>query len=352
MTPDQQFNRLVKVTSCIFIFVFIYFLFADLKMPMTTQAMSTRLVTKVAPQVSGRVVKVNVKNNQVVHKGDPLFEIDQEPYLLAVQDAHLALEKAKQTNQELDASIEAARAQVKASEATSSQKNKEAARMDSFYASKGVSRQEKDAADSAAASARANLLSAKAQLRQLEVTRGEKGANNLSLRVAQNNLKQAKLNLAYTQVTARTDGQISNLQLDVGGYVSAGQSSLALIANQMDVIADFREKALRGVKAGDKAYVTFDGHPGVLYIAQVTSIDAGVSSGQFDANGVLATPSASDRWVRDAQRLRIHFALDTQPVPAFAAGSLASVQLVPENPILAWLAHFQIKLISVLHYIY
>ncbi|MGB2078694.1 MAG: HlyD family secretion protein [Vibrio sp.] len=352
MTPDQQFTRLVKVVSLIFVFCFLYFLFADLKLPMTTQSMATRMVTKVAPRVSGRVVAVHVQNNQQVKQGDVLFEIDDSTYQLAVEEAQLNLEMAQQVNDKLDASIAAAKAQVSAYLAQSQQKYREAQRMDTLYSKRGVSKQQKDAADSAAQTAHANVLAAKADLHALEVSRGEKGENNLSLRQAKNQLKQAKLNLAFTQVKASTDGMVSNLQLEQGGYASAGQASLALIDNQMEVIADFREKALRDIHTGHKAYVAFDGDPGALYAAKVTSIDAGVSTGQFDANGVLATPQSSDRWVRDAQRLRIHFALEDSEVKPLASGARATVQLVPDNPVLAFFARVQIRLVSILHYIY
>lgn len=352
MSPDQQFTRLIKLVSVSFIICFLYFMFADLKMPMTTQSMATRLVTKISPRVSGRIVEVYVQNNQRVKKGDVLFKIDDSNYQLAEQEAQLNLEKARQTNDQLDASIAAAKAQVNALLATSHQKDREAHRMDTIYIKHGVSRQDKDAADSAALTARANVLAAKAQLKELEVARGEMTENNLSVRQAKNKLEQAKLNLRYTQVKALNDGFVSNLQLDVGGYASVGQPSLALISDKLDVIADFREKALRDITHGHRAYVSFDGLPGVIYEAQAVSIDAGVSSGQFNADGVLATPEVSDRWVRDAQRLRIHFQLQHQPDKTFASGARATVQLVPENSILAFLAKVQIKVISLLHFIY
>jgi len=56
--------------------------------------------------------------------------------------------------------------------------------------------------------------------------------------------------------------------------------------------------------------------------------------------------------VRDAQRLRLHLALDHQVVNTLPAGARATVQLVPNNVALGFLAKVQIKLISVLHYIY
>ena len=76
-----------------------------------------------------------------------------------------------------------------------------------------------------------------------------------------------------------------------------------------------------------------------------------MSAGQFDANGRLAAPVESDRWVRDAQRMRLHLELDDLP-SHLPAGARATVQLLPDNPLTAMLARAQIHLLSLLHYVY
>ncbi|MFH0258790.1 HlyD family secretion protein [Vibrio rumoiensis] len=352
MSPDQQFARLVRVAMFGFAFIFIYFLIADLKMPVTTESMATRSIVKVAPQVSGRIEHVNVHNNQMVKKGDVLFEIDSSPFQLAVDEARLSLEQAKQNNQELDAALEAAEANVHASESISEQRNREANRMVNLLKNHGVSQQERDQAVSNARSARANLLAAKAELEKIKVTRGLGGEDNLSIRQAQNHLKQAELNLSYTRVVAENDGLITNLHLQEGSFKNAGSPALALVSPKVDIIADFREKNIAYTQQGDHAIVAFDGRPGQLFDAIVESIDAGVSSGQFDANGQLATPTSSDRWVRDAQRLRLHLKLVNPLEFPAAAGARTTVQLLPDNHFFALLAKVQIKFISLLHYVY
>ncbi|MCQ8156438.1 HlyD family secretion protein, partial [Vibrio parahaemolyticus] len=78
---------------------------------------------------------------------------------------------------------------------------------------------------------------------------------------------------------------------------------ISLVSEQADIIADFREKSLRNLNRDSRALVAFDSLPGEDFEARITSLDAGVSSGQYDADGRLATPTDSNRWVRDAQRL-------------------------------------------------
>ncbi|MCL1091724.1 HlyD family secretion protein [Shewanella profunda] len=352
MTPDQQFARLVKLAMLGFVLVFGYFMFADTVMPLTPQAMATRVVTKVTPQISGKIQTIAVTNNQAVAKGDLLFQVDPAPYELAVSQAQLTLEQARQDNAELDASLLAAKADLNASKVTALQKRSEAKRLDALYATHGVSQQQRDQADSDAAAAEANLLAANARLDKLKVSRGAYGEGNLKVRQAQNSLEQAELNLSYTQIRADQDGIVTNLQLEVGSFAAVGQPLLALVSDKVDIIADFREKSLRGINASSTALIAFDGEPGRLYRAQVSSVDAGVSAGQFDANGRLAAPQESDRWVRDAQRLRLHLVLDNNAMNSLPSGARATVQLLPDNSLLGLLANVQIKVISLLHYIY
>ncbi|MCE9685748.1 HlyD family secretion protein [Shewanella sp. AS16] len=352
MTPDQHFSRLVKSAMLGFALVFGYFLFADTAMPLTPQAMATRVVTKVTPQVSGKILAIGVANNQSVTKGELLFQIDPAPFELALEQAKLALEQARQDNAELDAALLAAEAEVKANTSIAAQKRSEAKRLNALFASHGVSQQLRDQADSDAASAHAQLLAAKARVDKLRVSRGSEGEGNLKLRQAGNMLAKAQLNLSYTKVRADQDGIVTNLQLEVGSFATQGQPLLALVSDKLDIIADFREKSLRNLAADSRALIAFDSEPGRLYPAGVISQDAGVSAGQFDANGRLASPVESDRWVRDAQRLRLHLQLEQGLDHRLPAGARATVQLLPDNSVTRALAWAQIKAISLLHYIY
>ncbi|CAM3574481.1 Multidrug resistance protein MdtN [Vibrio aerogenes CECT 7868] len=352
MTPDQKFARWVKYTCAVFAILFVYFIFADMAVPLTPQSMATRIVTKVAPRLDGQIIQVNVRNNQTVHQGDILFELDPAQYQLAVEQAQLNLDKAIQDFQQLNVQIEASESDVKALLASARQKQREAKRMKRLFAHKSVSQKEQDDAVSAATVAQANLEAAQARLKELVVRRGEDKTENIQIRVAKNRLQQARLNLSYTRVRAKHDGVVTNLQLKNGSMAKAGSPVIALVDTHFDVIADFREKSLRNFPANSKALVTFDGEPGKVYPGVIGDVDAGVSSGQFDANGSLATPTTSNRWVRDAQRLRVHIRLDNPLVQHLAAGSRATVQLVPDNQLLTWLARGQIYFLSLLHYIY
>ncbi|NQC38715.1 HlyD family secretion protein, partial [Pseudomonas aeruginosa] len=128
MTPDQRFARWVQVAIAVFVLLFVYFLVADLWMPLTPQAQLTRPVVRVAPRVSGQVAEVLVSNNGHVQPGEVLFRLDPEPFRLAVRQAELALEEAERTNRELDAAIASAKADLLAARSSAGELDSEARR--------------------------------------------------------------------------------------------------------------------------------------------------------------------------------------------------------------------------------
>mgnify|MGYP002136460635 CR=1 FL=1 len=127
----------------------------------------------------------------------------------------------------------------------------------------------------------------------------------------------------------------------------------ALVDDRIDIVADFREKSLRHTAVNTDAAVVFDALPGQVFPAHVTSSDAGILAGQEAVNGQLSQPEQSTRWVRDAQRMRIHVALDQPLAKPLPTGARATVQLYnSEGPFARTFAGLQIHLVSWLHYVY
>ncbi|MEL0634205.1 HlyD family secretion protein [Pseudoalteromonas carrageenovora] len=354
MTPDQKFARYVRFSLIGFIFVFIYYLVADMVLPVTPQARVYHPVVQISPQISGRVTSVEVSNNQTVKAGDVLFSLDQDPYILAKEQAQLALDDAKLQNKRLDTNVKALEAQISAAKAKQHEQALLKSRGEKLFKQKSISEQELESIRANFQASKSNVAALEAQLAEAMLARGESGSQNLAMRHGANQLAQAELNLSYTQVRALSDGTVANLQLLDGAYALAGQPLLAIVAKKADLVADFREKSLSNMKPGSKALVVFDSRPGEVYEAILDTFEAGVSSGQLSANGLLSTTETSNRWVRDAQRQRIHLKLtDHQDLIAnMPSGSRATVQLLPQSSIGQWFGSIQIRLISWLHYIY
>lgn len=147
---------------------------------------------------------------------------------------------------------------------------------------------------------------------------------------------------------------MANMQVTQGTYAKQSTPLASVVDNTLDVVADFREKSLANVKEGIRANVVFDALPGKVFEAKVEEFEAGVSDGQLAANGTLASVEKSNRWVRDAQRQRVHIKLEEQEISLshLTSGARATVQIVPDNPIESVAANIQIHFISLLHFIY
>lgn len=354
MTTDKHFNRWMRRACGVFLLVFAYVLITDLAIPMTPHAMVQRPVLTIAPRVAGEVVEVAVANNQAVKAGDLLFRIDPSDYILALQKAELALDQAQQTNENLAAQLAQADAAVLEARAENQEKQRELARLISLQERNLVSLQQVEQAETDVDAAAAKLLAASEQRRALAIDLGAEGDQNLRIRRAQNQLEQARLDLARTHVHAPDDGVISNLQLVPGIQARANQSLMSLVVTGKDrIAADFREKSLNLVSPRASALVVFDALPGQVFPAMLSSRDLGVAQGQLSPDGQLAQPEDSDRWVRDAQRVRIYVNLEDQLPTTLVSGSRATVMLAgTDSSVLRRFGNLQMKAVSLLHYVY
>lgn len=353
MSPDARFRAWMFGSLALTGLSFVYYLVADVHMPVSPEARLTYHVTQVAPEVSGRVVDVLVRNNQQVVRGQPLFRIDPDTYRTAVHDAELLVEQAMQDNSQLDANIASAMAEVRRMQAQVDDAERELRRFRELVGERYVSRSALDQAQAKRDVSHAALQSARATLNAVRVQRGNDGDRSLRLRRARNALANAQLNLRRTSVVAQAPGTVSNMRLQAGAYAQAGAPKLVLISRMPNLQADFREKALMNVARGTRAEVAFDALPGRLFEAEVTSLDAGVLEGQIDADGRLAAPTRSDRWVRDAERVRVNLHLLEAPPRPLMTGARATVQLHPQpDGLRRWLGNVQIRLITLLHYVY
>ncbi|MDC8830814.1 HlyD family secretion protein [Alteromonas gilva] len=355
MTPDKKFNRWMRGSAIVFVLLMAYVLVADMTIPMTPHSMVQRPVIKVSPRVGGEVVEVAVHNNQVVAAGERLFRIDPSDYEIAVEQARLQLSEARQARDSLVAQLAQAEATIVSSRASLEEARREAKRLSSLRQQKLVSQQALEQAETEVEITAANLNAAKQQKRALEAELGAADEQNTRINMAKNNLRQAELNLARTDVRAAEPGIVSNLQLVEGVQARANEPLLSLVVTGKErIAADFREKSISHFAADVPAWIVFDALPGQLFEGHLASRDFGVVDGQVNADGLLSDPDDSDRWVRDAQRIRVYVALDNGQLPtALVAGSRATVMLhEPDDSVISWLGKAQMTVVSWLHYVY
>jgi multidrug resistance efflux pump len=309
-------RRSLIVVLLVALAFFAYSLVADRVTPYTAQATIQAYVVRIAPEVSGPIVSVAVRDNDRVPAGTELFTIDPLNYEIAVELADADLAAAGQAIGGSTAGVSAAQAKLAEAEANLSNVREQAARVLEMVAKGIYAEARKDKALGELQAAEANVDRAKAELRQAEEALGPAGADNPQLRAAMAALEQAQWNLVRTTVMAPSDGVVTNLQVSVGSYAAAGQPAMTFIdANEVWIQADLPENSLELIEPGDPAEVTLDVMPGRIFKARVESIGWGVGSGNVDPATGLPKITTQSGWLRDPQRFPVRLVFEGMEFP-------------------------------------
>ncbi|EJM59035.1 multidrug resistance efflux pump [Pseudomonas sp. GM50] len=352
----------IKWVMLLIVLSLAWYLLADRFTPYTQQARVGAFVIPVACEVAGRVIRVNVRNNQDVKAGDVLFEVDQQPYQIAVDRARADLESTRRQVGASTAGIASAQANLRAAQANELKARQDNQRLEGLYREDPgtisvrlleVSRASREQAVSQVAAARAEVQRAREQ-------EGGSEEDNALLRSAATALSKAELDLSNTQIRARSAGLITDLRTDVGQFATAGSPVMTLIAiHDVWISADMTENNLGLVEVDTPVSIVLDAMPGKVFEGRVRSVGYGVSVGQPAAPGSLPSVQNSRDWLRPAQRFPviIEFSEDSRKTlfdnRAIRAGGQAEVMAFPTegNP-LNPLGRLFVGLMSWLSYAY
>ncbi|MFZ4253962.1 efflux RND transporter periplasmic adaptor subunit [Enterobacter ludwigii] len=240
-------------------------------------------VVQIAPDVSGPVIRVAVRDNQWVNRGDVLYAIDPHWLTLAVASAQAEVESRRH---EMVMRQDAARrrAQIKAA----------------------ISSEDLQQTGSAANVAVANYHGALAAL------------------------ELAELNLSHATVRAPVSGYITHLRLRPGDYATAGETKVAIVdVHSFWVVGYFEETKLRHIRVGDTAHIVLMGYEPVI-AGHVESIGHGIGDNNDETDGLgLPDVEPTFSWVRLAQRVPVRIHIDELPNGIeLVAGLSASVEVV------------------------
>jgi RND family efflux transporter MFP subunit len=244
-------------------------------------------VVTIAPEVAGRVVQLNILDNQYVHKGDVLFVIDPSDYRIAVDDTQAIVD---QTKEQLTLAREESERRAELSQLA-------------------VTKEQQQIYATGAATATASY--------QQALTR----------------LAKAQLDLSRTEAHSPVDGWVTNLSLRQGDYAIVGQRALSLVdAHSFWVEGYFEETTIAPVAEGDPASVWLMGFPQEIK-GHVDSLSRAINvpNAQANATGV-AEVNPVFTWVRLAQRVPVRIHLDVVPEGVrLVQGMTATVQVHPRS---------------------
>lgn len=240
--------------------------------------------TVVAPKVRGLVAVIMVRDNQAVHAGEPLIQLDPEEFEARVKgaeadlaDADAAVASAKAALISLDAeeklagaTVSESRTQIRAADAEAARADADHKRYAALLAQGAAARRDVDTFRAAAISAEQAAAKARATLAVSERASDVTAAKRATLQAALAKAEAARLHAVAaldlarqdrrnTLIRAPIDGVVGNRQARVGDYVQPGSALLNLVPmDALYVTANFKETQTRAMRIGQPVTIAVD----------------------------------------------------------------------------------------------
>ena len=272
--------------------------------------------SQVSAQAAGRVTHLYVDDNQVVHRGDPLVDIDTADIDAKVTQAQAGVLTAQSQVQTAQAQVEGQKANAAQAAATARQAEAESVNAQQDLARfKGVdpdavSRQQVDQAVAQARAAKAKVDAARATegtaQAQVKAAQANVAVAQAQVATAQADLESASIQRGYAHVVAPTDGRVTKRAVDVGNVIAIGQPILAIVSDNLWVTANYKETQLKKMRVNQAVSIEIDAVPGVKFAGHVQSFQRAAGS-YFSA---LPAENATGNYVKVTQRVPVKIVFD------------------------------------------
>jgi membrane fusion protein, multidrug efflux system len=276
--------------------------------------------TVIASKVPGFIVKLPVTDNQVVHAGELLAQIDDRDYraqlarceaLVAAQE--FSLENLDASAQLQAAVIDEAQARVEAAGAEKRRADADEKRSLSLANTRALSQQDAEKYNATAAKAAADERGSKAGLmaaqRQLTVIATQRKQTQSALAQAKAERELAQLDLDFTVIRSPIDGVVGNRRARVGAYTATGSQLLTIVpAEGLWVEANFKESQLARMRPGERAIIRAAVLPGVEFLGRVESL-APATGAEFS---LLPAENATGNFTKIVQRVPVRIRLEDE----------------------------------------
>jgi membrane fusion protein (multidrug efflux system) len=284
----------------------------------------------ITPDISGKVARIVVQEGQQVTPGDVLFEIDAEPFRLAVTQAEARVATVRAEFATLKSNLQALNRQIGLAEESVTIRQNEVDRKKELQSRRTGSQADVD-------SATWNLMAAKTQLEQLRqqtATVSNQLLGNPDLPIEQYPpfmqasaaLEQAQRDLAHTVLRAPIAGSATQVNsIHLGRYLTAGTPVFSIVDSRKPwVDANPKETDITHLRVGQKVTIDVDTFPDRSFHGTVVSVSPGTGA-QFS---ILPAQNASGNWVKVVQRVPVRIVFDeSEDVSRLRAGMSVYVSI-------------------------
>lgn len=268
----------------------------------------------ISSRIPGTIAKVLVDDNQYVHAGDVIAELDPADQHVRVEQIEAQIAQAQEQIAQADAqtaqaraSASGAQAQVAQAQATLLRTQQDATRLSELYTTqmKAISKAELDAAIAARSSAIADLAARKdavtAAQAQIGASQAARDVLKAQIKVLQTQDKDAQLQLGYNRIVAPTDGRVGKRDMEVGQRIQPGQQIAAIVQDDVWVLANFKETQLAHLRPGQEVGVNIDSLPDEHLVGRLDSFSP-ASGNQF---ALLPADNATGNFTKIVQRIPV-----------------------------------------------
>jgi membrane fusion protein (multidrug efflux system) len=297
--------------------------------------------TMISADVSGRVMSVEVHDNERVTKGQVLYRLDPHSYQVAVDDAKAQLGIARLQVEALKSTYQQKVADNKAAQETLDYSQREYERQKKLLGSGVASQSQFDQASNALEVARQKVASTQHDIGNVLAQLG----GNPDIPVAEHPMVQRAqaivdahmIDLNDTVIHAPANGTVTKVeQLQVGDYITGATPVFSMMSDRLWVEANFKETELTHMRPGQDATVSVDTFPDAEFHAKVASLSPGTGL----TFSLLPPENATGNWVKVVQRLPVRLTLDTSDTDALLHAGLSvtvSVDTHYRRPWMVWL---------------
>ncbi len=324
-------NSLLISVFLLLLLIITYWFYWHLK-PFTSDAFVFANSRPISPWVEGFITEVKVRNNQFIKKGEVVFTVFREPYLLKIEELTNEIKSKESEIKVLQANLKISEADIRRFQAELLNNRYLRSQAEYMLQQQAVSATYTEEKIRATEISEAQLNAAEFQL----IANREK-INSLTAQIhkLQNQLELNKIWADLTEVTALNDGYITNLSVSEGGYYRPGDVICGFIdCDQWYIQANFKENELSQIHIGTPAKIWLRQYPGKVFHGVVEEINWGVERREMSQITGIGKVKNNNEYFRLPQRFPVQIRILNTENQNFTLGGSAYVELdIPSHPI-------------------